>query len=281
MKRLLCLLAVVALTAPTFADVTIVVTSNPGLKGVVTYTNDETERVRAMALDISVDEGAVITGISGYKTDGYSSSDDQGYGIYMTSIDLSTPESPVWGAPDADPADNDYSVGKVPGSDITVELGSLYDPDVQADAPVLVGGELFTITVDKACCVSIALNTDIGGIVLEGDPPTQANLGGGSGGCISGVPPCWNYLSQCHGDTDGDGDVDTVDWPTFRDGFACKYPEQCYIDHVCGDLDHDGDIDTVDWPDFRDNFAEKDMCPNDGRNLCDCTPGGTWPPETP
>ena len=81
------------------------------------------------------------------------------------------------------------------------------------------------------------------------------------------VPPCWDYLTQCHGDTDGDGDVDTVDWPIFRDSFGYAYPSVNY--HPCGDMDHDGDVDTVDWPEFRDNF---------GYPTADCTPGGTWPP---
>ena len=81
-------------------------------------------------------------------------------------------------------------------------------------------------------------------------------------------PACWDYLTQCHGDTDGDGDVDTVDWPPFRDAFGSTYPAADY--QPCGDMDHDGDVDTVDWPEFRDNFG--------GTPTADCTPGGTWPP---
>lgn len=82
------------------------------------------------------------------------------------------------------------------------------------------------------------------------------------------IPACWDFLTQCHGDTDGDGDVDTVDWPTFRDSFGATYPEADY--HPCGDMDHDGDVDTVDWPEFRDNFGDTPTA--------DCTPGGVWPP---
>ena len=75
-------------------------------------------------------------------------------------------------------------------------------------------------------------------------------------------------MTQCNGDVDGDGDVDTVDWPVFRDSFGYAYPAAEY--HPCGDMDHDGDVDTVDWPSFRDNFGYP--------AAADCTPGGTWPP---
>ena len=69
-------------------------------------------------------------------------------------------------------------------------------------------------------------------------------------------PDCWDYATQCHGDCDGDDYVDTVDWPTFRDGFSSSYPEPRYVLFSCADHDRDGDIDTIDWPHFRDNFGE-------------------------
>ena len=86
------------------------------------------------------------------------------------------------------------------------------------------------------------------------------------------VPWCWDCLTQCYGDTDCDGDVDTVDWPTFRDSFGSSYPSPDY--HPCGDMDHDGDVDTVDWPSFRDNFGA-----GVGELAEDCPTGGTWPPS--
>ena len=105
------------------------------------------------------------------------------------------------------------------------------------------------------------------------------NADGGAGmwkltnlvGLPAAGPACWDYLTQCHGDVDGDGDVDTVDWPIFRDSFGSSYPEVNY--HPCGDMDHDGDVDTVDWPSFRDNFGA-----GVGEVPEDCPTGGTWPP---
>ena len=270
MKRLVCILVVLALTAPTFADVTISVASD----GTVTYANTEAERVRAMALDISVSAGQ-IDSIEGYKTDGYSSSGAPGYGVYMTSIDLSVPATPVWGDPVADPADNPHSVGKIPAAAITVELGSLYDPDTPADAPVLAAGTLFKLCVSEACDVTITANMDIGGIVLEGDPPTQATLAasGGTGVQPCGEPQhpaCWDFAKFCCGDADGNDTVNTDDWPHFRDSFFKTYPDAAY--DPCGDFDMNGVVNTDDWPAFRDNFFELPF-------VCEetCVPG-TWPP---
>jgi hypothetical protein len=79
---------------------------------------------------------------------------------------------------------------------------------------------------------------------------------------------CWEYPTQCNGDVDGDGDVDTVDWPTFRDSFGKAYPNPGY--NPCGDMDHDGDVDTVDWPSFRDNFG--------GAAPGGCPMPCVWPP---
>jgi len=260
------------MAAPTFADVTITCDN-----GVVSYSSTETERIRAFALDITVDQGKQITSITDYKDDGYSTSTSKGYGIYMTAIDLTNPADPCWGDPVADPAENPHSVGKIPGSTITVELGSLYDGET--NAPVLTEGELFTIGVDGCCNVSFALNTDIGGIILEGDPPTSAALidGGGTAGCDE-VPVCWMNAQFCCGDGGsaannpdgglGDGVVNTDDWPPFRDAFQKSYPDASY--NPCGDFNMDGVVNTDDWPAFRDNFQTSPSCT--------CSPG-TWPPS--
>jgi hypothetical protein len=276
------------MAAPTFADVTISVAGN----GDVTYTSTESERIRAFALDISVSTG-VINEIREYKEDGYSTSGSKGYGIYMTAIDLTNPADPCWGDPVADPAENPHSVGKIPGSAITVELGSLYDGET--NAPVQATGKLCRLCVSEACDVTIALNTDIGGIILEGDPPTSAALNVASGGSITevncepgGKPECWLNDQFCRGDGGsaanypdggaGDGVVNTDDWPPFRDSFQKTYPDGSY--NPCGDFNMDGTVNTDDWPHFRDFFQ---TTPHDGMTPDPPGPGpcpapGAWPP---
>jgi hypothetical protein len=89
------------------------------------------------------------------------------------------------------------------------------------------------------------------------------------GAAVSCPIACWEFDSQCYGDTDNDEDVDGTDWPVFRDAFGRSYPHAMY--NPCGDLDHDGDVDGVDWPAFRDNFGTGDA-PDDCPMPC------VWPP---
>lgn len=92
---------------------------------------------------------------------------------------------------------------------------------------------------------------------------------------IPAFPPCWNSLTQCHGDTNGDGHVDTLDWPIFRDSFGKNYWDHWNDGagpyNPCADFNRDGQIDTEDWPALRDNWGKS--VPED------CTLGGIWPPE--
>jgi hypothetical protein len=153
-------------------------------------------------------------------------------------------------------------------------MGSLhYPPEANSvNAPDLTG-TLLTIVVSTTvdCNMTITGNGTRGNVVDYDAAEMEVGEDLTYTGCsLAGPtwPECWGYLTQCHGDTDGDVDVDTVDWPKFRDSFGKAYPHVDY--DPCADFDRDGDVDTVDWPEFRDNFG--------GTPAADCTPGGTWPP---
>ena len=134
--------------------------------------------------------------------------------------------------------------------------GAFYDPERDGIAMSSLGvHEHWNNPTDKEYTRNLGSDDGIELYVPADNPPLD-------------VPPCWRYVTQCNGDVDGDGDVDTVDWPVFRDSFGYAYPAAQY--QPCGDMDHDGDVDTVDWPSFRDNFGYP--------AAADCTPGGTWPP---
>jgi hypothetical protein len=189
------------------------------------------------------------------------------------------------------PDPNDYTIGDpcqhpladpcgagVPdalSTEFSICMGRL-DP---CDLPPQISANLVTIKLDcdgDPCCVV--------GVTIEEDGLRGAIVGAAWGtvdasdstsvACWTVGDPCcpiacWECDSQCYGDVDCDDDVDTVDWPVFRDSFGKSYPDSGY--NPCGDMDHDGDVDTVDWPSFRDNFGSGDV-PNDCPMPCE------WPP---
>jgi hypothetical protein len=270
MKRSLVLIMALLLATPALGTVTITCTDEGSSVCQISYTvTGEPAKVRAFALDVSVDSGAIIDDIGNYPTTG----EGNQYGIYPGSIDLTDPNTPVYGdpiAPSSDPGAEGTGKGT---SRVIIEMGSLYEPNL-AGPPN--SGILCDLTMDanglsiSDCNVTIVVETTRGGVVLENGDTVSITSPGCKITFPSPGPPCWSFLTQCHGDSDGSGFVDTSDWPDFRDGFYKSYPDATYIANVCGDYNKDGAIDTVDWPEFRDNFYTSPPA--------DCTPGGTWPP---
>jgi hypothetical protein len=132
----------------------------------VTVSYDSTSEpllVRAFALDLRVTNGARITAISNYKV-GPSTAESPGYGIFPGSIVIG-PDGTVisYGTP-VEPAGLPGTLGGLGTSGITVALGTIYSGEENAPGRI---GDLFTITVDKACNLTIAPNSLWGGIVLE------------------------------------------------------------------------------------------------------------------
>lgn len=94
-------------------------------------------------------------------------------------------------------------------------------------------------------------------------------------------PPCWNYLTQCYGDADGDRDVDLTDFYVFRDSFGIDYWNDWNNGagpyNPCADYDRDGDGDLADFIIFRDHFGDINLPPDCN---CGCAPcPDCWPPE--
>lgn len=226
MKRILLIVAMLLSATSAMAAVTVTATDSGGLDGVVTvaYTGDV--NVRAFALDISVDNGATIDSISGFKTGTSDVTTSKGYGIFpgrfRDYIDASAPNwsdvnyTPV--APVADPDGNDTGLG---GNYITVELGTLYADDINRPNQA---GTLFTLGISCApydCNLVMTANATRGGVVGDdGDAVTGLTLVGtkvicAEAACITtghvdhadfiaaGSPECWCYPGQCHGDADG------------------------------------------------------------------------------
>lgn len=131
--------------------------------------NDEDVLPLAFALDITVDNGATIDAVHGYKI-GDSKASEPGYGIFPRSVIFDDGGRIAdWGFPDVKP-DAD-TTGVKPGlgtNGITIEMGSRYKN--AEDAP-LKNAMLFRLNVNnngaQEVHVDIAPNTAGGGVVLE------------------------------------------------------------------------------------------------------------------
>ena len=228
MKKVVIFLAVLALAAPVFAQAepNVYITCSDNADGTSTISYDATDAgvVRAFSMDLTVDGGAKITAINGYDAEGAGAGTTVpvGYSIYMSSIDFGTDPNNVdaWGDPVASGVD---ALGGLTTAGITVEMGSLYDMDAATpDTPPLTG-DLFTITVDLACNLTIEDTVQKGtrgGIVLETGLGANLVSSGCSltidGGCFVGNPTetanwiAWgepgNWCGDCWrtGDINGD-----------------------------------------------------------------------------
>ena len=256
-KSIIFVLAMCLFAAPAMAAVDI--TCSDDGSGVVTVSWDaigEPNLVRAFALDITVDSGAVITAVNDVNVD---------YGIYPGSIVIVDGNVADYGLPVADV--NDGPAGAtLPGLDsngVTVEMGSLYVGAVNApDA----SGDLFTFTVDGDCNVTIVENAVRGGVVLEDvlaavdinapvyEVAIECYTGPDYAEWVAvGRPDSWCNVRQCHGDADGsqDGDPKLGYWwvgSSDLNILISGWKDQSYVDPVTdpwidADFSHDEDGD--------------------------------------
>jgi hypothetical protein len=170
MRTLILALTVLLLAAPVWATVEITTDVDTEAKTItIGYTSDE-GMVRAFALDIVATGGNIIA------IGGYTAGDDNGtYGIFPGSfddnivVDGETGEVVSWtvaGYTPVAPSDDTDALGPIGGSQITIEMGSLYPEG--GNAPPELSGDLCTITVDNDVNeVCITANAIRGSVVLE------------------------------------------------------------------------------------------------------------------
>lgn len=258
MKKIITILAVLLMAAPAMADVTITATQVPDTNEVeIGYEVTGAELVRSFALDITVDNGAKITGIDDFFT-GVCTSSDQGYGIFMSTItidssgDVTDPGNPV--SPKSKlPADTQEGLGT---GGITVGLASLYETVTPSIAPAT-SGKLFSIylDVDESCELCINTNVSRGGIVLEDGTSSEDETP------FTTTLPCITVEGNhddcaCYFDGNNDGKVNLTDYNILVG--KLRYAKVVYGEmslpstdaqyNLCLDKDGDGDIDlSVDY----------------------------------
>jgi hypothetical protein len=101
-------------------------------------------------------------------------------------------------------------------------------------------------------------------------------------GADEAFPPCWSCPTQCHGDSDCDGDVDTDDFlfgfkPSFGTTYCGDWNDGAGPYNPCADYDRDGDIDTDDFLIFKPNFGDSNLPSDCG--CCGSDPNCSWPPD--
>jgi hypothetical protein len=171
MKKVLLVVAMLVIAAPAMATVSVTATDLGSGVVQVGYSCSAGERVRSFALDITVDSGLTIDGISNFKV-GESNAASPGYGIFPGSFaHYINATSPNWGdvnyTPIA-PSGDANRLGGLTTSGITVELGSLYVGDVNKPPS---SGTLFRLAINAHGAGSgnlsmVANNTRVG-CVLE------------------------------------------------------------------------------------------------------------------
>lgn len=263
MRKTFLILAVMMLATPVWATVTI--TANYLGAGVVAidYSSDETELVRAFALDIMVDAGVINT-INDFAV----GDDNSGYGIFPGNfsryivVDPTTGEVVDWGADDYTPVADGNDPGALGGlgtNGITIEMGSLYDTKAPPQQ-----GRLCTITCSEMCLLSVATNATRGNVVLEDASEATVDLTGATNVQVSvgpilsytgpqmdvwvavGKPDCWCANinpRQCHGDADGASQGTNNYWVSTNDVdilIAAWHKPLASLtgNQICADFDH-------------------------------------------
>ena len=230
MRKVLFVLAALLIAAPAamaVPNVDITCTQQEGGWITIGYTvtrGPAEPRLRALALDVTVDAGAIVD-IRGFKTGESDAATSKGYGIFPGSIGLADPQNPVWGDPIA-PADDPGAEGTGLGEQtVILEMGSLYDKSVPGNEPVEPSGVLCQLRMSNSCTVTVKEEkANRGGIVLE-DPDVVPTINVGGAGAVL-CSPVWNYtgpdttewnnvgnpsfwaaVKQCHGDADAGEEV--------------------------------------------------------------------------
>ena len=265
MRIFICAVVVVMLTTSAWADIAITAKYLEGSEGVVEIAYSGTERARAFALDITVDEGSIID-IGNFSV----GDENNGYGIfpanfsrYITVLETGEVEESSWSDPNYTPVADPNDPGALGGlntNGITIEMGSLYE-DISAAPPL--SGVLCTVTCSESCQLTVTTNATRGNVVLEDASEAIVDLTGATNVPVTvgevlytgpdaeewvtvGSPDCWISSvnpRQCHGDVDGLSEGKQKYWVSTNDLQilieAWNKPLSALTgNQICADFDH-------------------------------------------
>lgn len=232
MKKMFLVMALLMLAVPAMAAVTVTATDAGDGSGLVTvsYTGSD---VRAFALDITVDGGAVISDVNALSADYY---------VNPGSVNVAGDGS-ITGSLVCDAGQYAGTLDGEGTSGITTEQGSLYVGAVNAPAA---SGDLFSFVVDADCHVTIAVNAIRAGVVME-DPDADPGLT---------IVECDVDVDDlCLGDMNASGNITTADMMLLygalgaygaQNGGVYDIPAGHPLFNEAGDMNSSGNITTAD-----------------------------------
>jgi len=211
--RKICFVLIALLVSPALADVSVTCSQEGGAGSdqfIVEYSIDDANLPRAFGLDIEV-----IVGTATIDTLDYS---DPCFWVHPGTIVIESGSVTDEGTAVA-PSDDPCALGGLTTQGVTIEMGSLYDPnDTAHQDPPASSGILLRFTVsDLPCTIEVRDNAARGGVVLEDataavtDLPSTCEMEIGEECFPSahpdyaqwvtvGKPTTWCYPKQCHGD---------------------------------------------------------------------------------
>jgi len=232
MKKILLVIAMLIIAAPVLATVSVTATDKGSGVVEVKYNCSAAEKVRAFALDITVDNGLTISNIRDYNA-GESKVPGGGYGIFPGKFaEYINASGPNWADTNYNPiaptGDPNAKSGLGTGA-ITVELGTLYvDPNSPGTS-----GLLFRLDVNSNGAhdgnLLIALNGTRGGIVLEDTNLAPSPVLTGTKVTFPVTSPCTGVpaVAPCASMTDVNNAITgaglTVGTITYEVNCACPY----------------------------------------------------------
>jgi hypothetical protein len=276
MKKIIFALAVLMLAVPAWAEVVVYCEAAGDTVTVKYDATSEPNLVRAVALDVVLDNNSVISDVNCLSEDYY---------IYPGSIVINAQgQVDNYGSCQCDIA-YPGTLGAEPNQ-MTTEQGSLYAPTGPGspNAPPK-SGDLFSFKVDKGANVSLAENEARGGVVMESpDEVVDVNLCGcaAAAECFPssdpqyqkwidvGKPKAWCCPYQDAGDLNGDGYCNPFDLRIFRPAYPSEYGGANY--DCRADLNHDGYVNPFDLRIFRPAYPSTFAGPCADEWKDDCGP---------
>jgi len=213
MKKIILVLALLVLAMPALGEVKIYVVQTaapdpcwpskgaaPGYYEATIFfdaTSEATKQVRAIALDITLGVGPGKTVCDSNIISVNAIDPNTDYYVFPGSISIDANNGTVsnWGTCVAE--------GGPTGKTMTIEMGSLYaTTDTKHPLPPQKKGSVCGFIVDKTCDITLAVNAERGGVIMEDGTPADVNF-------VDQHSP--GKKITCRGDANKDGKVTKVD----------------------------------------------------------------------